>query len=329
MTEVVRIHEVGAADRFVLETVETPVPATGEVLVSQRFAGVNYVDVYHRSGLYPLPKMPAILGVEGAGVIEGLGPGVEGLSVGDRVAYALPFTGAYASARTVPAERMIVLPETVSEEAAAGSMLRGVTAHMLLHRVFPVGPGTTVLVHAAAGGLGLILCQWAKLLGATVIGTVGSPEKAELARAAGADHTVLYRDRDFVEAVLALTGGKGVNVAYDGIGGETLARTLEAVRPFGMVASIGQAGCPAPAVELSQLGPRRSLCLSRPSAFAYMADVAAYREAATAFISLLAKGSLDVRIGARYPLADAQQAHLDLEARRTVGSILLVVDAVR
>ena len=329
MTEVVRIHEVGGADRFVLETVETPAPAAGEVLVGQRFAGVNYVDVYHRSGLYPLPKMPAILGVEGAGVIKALGPDVEGLSIGDRVAYALPFTGAYAASRTAPAERMIALPETVGDDVAAGSMLRGVTAYMLLHRIFPVGPGTTVLVHAAAGGLGLTLCQWAKLLGATVIGTVGSAEKAELARAVGADYTVLYRDRDFVEAVLELTGGKGVNVAYDGIGGETLAKTLETVCPFGMVASIGQTGGPAPAVELAQLGPRRSLSLSRPSVFAYMADVAAYREAANAFVSLLAKGSLNVRIGARYPLADAERAHLDLEARRTVGSILLVVDALR
>lgn len=329
MTEVVRIHEVGSADRFVLEAVETPVPSSGEVLIAQRFVGVNYVDVYHRTGLYPLPKMPAILGVEGAGVVEALGPGVDSLSIGDRVAYALPFAGAYASSRTAPAERMIVLPDTVADDLAAGSMLRGVTAYMLLHRIFPVGPGMTVLVHAAAGGLGLILCTWAKLLGANVIGTVGSPEKAELAQAAGADHTVLYRDRDFVEAVLDLTGGRGVNVAYDGIGGETLAKTFEAVRPFGMVASIGQTGGPAPAVELSQLGPRRSLSLSRPSVFAYMADLAAYHEAATAFVSLLATGGLNVRIGARYRLVDAQQAHLDLEARRTVGSILLVVDPLR
>ena len=326
MTDAIRIHEIGGADRLVFETVETASPSAGEVLVGQRFVGVNYVDVYHRTGIYPLPKMPAIPGVEGAGVIEALGPDVEGLSVGDRVAYALPFTGAYASSRVAPADRMIVLPETVAYEAAAGSMLRGVTAHMLLHRVFPVGPDTTVLVHAAAGGLGLILCQWAKLLGATVIGTVGSAEKAVLARAAGADHTVLYRDCDFVQAVLDLTGGKGVNVAYDGIGGETLAKTFQAVRPFGMVANIGQAGGAAPAVELSQLG-RRSLSLSRPSAFGYMADLATYRAAATAFVALLANGNLNVRIGARYPLADAAQAHTDLEGRGTSGSILLTIGA--
>lgn len=327
MTEAVRIHETGGADRLVFETVETPAPAAGEVLVRQRFVGVNYVDVYHRTGLYPLPAMPAVLGVEGAGAVEALGEGVEGLSAGDRVAYALPFTGAYAACRVAPAERMIRLPDTVAEEAAAGSMLRGVTAHMLLHRVHPVGPGSTVLVHAAAGGLGLILCQWAKLIGATVIGTVGSEEKARLAREAGADHAVLYRETDFVTAVLELTGGRGVDVAYDGIGGDTLARTFETVRPFGTVASIGQTGGPVPPVELSQLGPRRSLSLSRPSVVTYMADLAAYRAAATAFVDLLAEGRIRVRVGGRYPLAEAGRAHLDLEARRTSGSVLLAAGA--
>lgn len=324
MTEVVHLEEVGGPDRFLPAVIETPAPGAGEVLVEQSFAGVNYVDVYHRAGVYPLPKMPAVLGVEGAGRVAALGAGVTALSVGDRVAYALPVTGAYAQARVAPVDRLIRLPDAVSDEAAAGSMLRGVTAYMLLHRIYPVGPGTTVLVHAAAGGLGLILCQWAKLLGATVIGTVGSEEKAALARAAGADHTVLYREQDFVTAVLELTGGKGVHVAYDGIGGDTLPRTLEAVRPFGMVVSIGQTGGPASAIELSQLGPRRSLSLSRPSVFAYMADVDAYRQAATAFVTLLAEGRLEIRIGARYPLAKAAQAHIDLESRKTVGSVLLV-----
>lgn len=326
MRQVVRIHETGGPDRLVPETAETPAPAAGEALVRQSFAGVNYIDVYHRAGVYALPAMPAIPGVEGAGTVAALGPGVEGISVGERVAYALPFAGAYATERVAPAERLIRLPDSVTEDAAAGSMLRGVTAYMLLHTVFPVGPGSTVLVHAAAGGLGLILCQWAKLLGATVIGTVGSAEKAALAREAGADHTILYRETDFVPAVRDLTGGRGVDVAYDGIGGDTLARTFEAVRPFGTAVSIGAAGGPAPPVDLAQLG-RRSLSLARPSVMAYMADPAVYRTAATAFVSLLAEGRLKVRVGGRYPLAEAGQAHRDLEARRSTGSLLLAMDA--
>lgn len=329
MNDILRLHETGGSDRFRLESVETPAPAAGEVLLRQSFAGVNFVDIYHRTGLYPLLALPAVLGVEGAGTVEAVGVGVTGISAGDRVAYALSGTGAYAAMRVAPAERMIRLPEGVSDEAAAGSMLRGVTAHMLLTRVFPVGPGHTILVHAAAGGLGLILCQWAKHLGATVIGTVGSVEKAELARRAGADHTILYREADFVEAVRDLTGGRGVDAAYDGIGGPTLLKTFETVRPFGVVASIGQAGGPVAPLDLSVLGPRRSLGLYRPSVFTYMADLATYRSAAEAYLALVAAGRIDVRIGARYPLAEAGRAHDDLEARNTTGSLLLAMTSAR
>ncbi|WP_414474338.1 quinone oxidoreductase family protein [Microvirga sp. M2] len=323
MTNVVCIHEFGGPEALRLDTVELPPPGPGEALVRQSFAGVNYVDVYHRTGLYPLPQVPAVLGVEGAGTVAAVGPGVDSVAVGDRVAYAALPVGAYAAERLVPAERLLRLPATVSEQGAAGIMLRGVTAHMLLHRTYPVGPGTTILVHAAAGGLGLVVTQWAKLLGATVIGTLGSAEKAGIARAAGLDHAILYRETSFVEAVKELTGGRGVDVAYDGIGASTLLETFDAVRPFGTVASVGQAGGPIPPIEVAQLGPRRSLSLSRPSVFGYMTDLDAYRTAATALLSLLEQGRIDVRVEAVYPLADAARAHADLEGRRTTGSILL------
>ncbi|MFC4171265.1 quinone oxidoreductase family protein [Microvirga sp. GCM10011540] len=323
MTNVVRIHEFGGPETLRLDAVELPPPGPGEALVRQSFAGVNYVDVYHRTGLYPLPQVPAVLGVEGAGTVAAVGAGVDSVVVGDRVAYTALPAGAYAAARLVPAERLLRLPATVSERDAAGIMLRGITAHMLLHRTYPVEPGTTILVHAAAGGLGLVVTQWAKLLGATVIGTVGSAEKAGIARAAGLDHAILYRETSFVDAVKELTGGRGVDVAYDGIGASTLLETFDAMRPFGTVASVGQAGGPIPPIEVAQLGPRRSLSLSRPSVFGYMTDLEAYRTAATALMSLLEQGRINVAIGAVYPLADAARAHADLEGRRTTGSILL------
>lgn len=323
MTNVVRIHEFGGPEALRLDAVELPPPGPGEALVRQSFAGVNYVDVYHRTGLYPLPQVPAVLGVEGAGTVAAVGPGVDSVAVGDRVAYTALPVGAYAAERLIPAERLLRLAPTISEESAAGIMLRGVTAHMLLHHTYPVGPGTTILVHAAAGGLGLVVTQWAKLLGATVIGTVGSAEKAGIARAAGLDHAILYRETGFVDAVKELTGGRGVDVAYDGIGASTLLETFDAVRPFGTVASVGQAGGPIPPIEVAQLGPRRSLSLSRPSVFGYMTDLDAYRTAATALLSLLEQGRINVPVGAVYPLADAVRAHADLEGRRTTGSILL------
>ena len=323
MTKIVRIHEIGAADALRLEEVELRAPGRGEVLVRQSFAGVNYVDVYHRTGLYPIPQIPAVLGVEGAGTVEAVGPDVDSVRVGDRVAYTALPVGAYAAARLIPADRLLRLPPAVQEQSAAGAMLRGVTAHMLLHRIYPVGPGATILVHAAAGGLGLVLTQWAKLLGATVIGTVGNEEKAEIASAAGLDHPILYRNVDFVSAVREITDGRGVDVAYDGIGGPTLLKTFDAVRSFGTVASVGQAGGAIPPIEVAQLGPRRSLSLSRPSVFGYMTEVDTYRTAATAFLSRLEQGQIRASVGAVYPLADAAEAHRDLEARRTTGSILL------
>jgi NADPH2:quinone reductase len=303
--------------------VEVPPPGPGEVRVRHAAIGVNFVDIYHRTGLYPLPGLPAIPGVEGAGTVEAVGEGVATVAPGNRVAYAGLPAGGYAQVRNLPASRLVRLPEAIPERVAAAAMLRGLTAHMLLHRVARVQAGQTVLIHAAAGGLGLMLTQWAKRLGAVTIGTVGSAAKAELARDAGLDHAILYRQDDFAAAVRAITGGRGVDAAFDGIGGDTLLRTLDCVRPFGMVASIGQAGGTLPPLALSDLGPRRSLALSRPSVFAYANDSECYAEGTAALFAQLA-GGLAVTIGAEYPLAEAAQAHRALEAGRTVGSLLLV-----
>lgn len=323
MVAVITLDETGGAEVLRHREVELPPPGAGEVRVRHSAIGVNFVDIYHRTGLYPLPALPAVPGVEGAGRVEAVGAGVGGWRPGDRVAYAGLPAGGYAEARNIPAARLVRLPDAVPERVAAASMLRGLTAHMLLHRVAAVRPGQVVLIHAAAGGLGLLLTQWARRLGALTIGTVGSEEKAGLARDHGLDHAILYREHDFAAAVRDLTGGRGVDVAFDGIGGDTLVRTLECVRPFGMVASIGQAGGPIAPLALSELGPRRSLALARPSVFAYANDPHCYAEGAAALFAQLADG-LAVTVGAEYPLAEAAEAHRALEAGSTVGSLLLV-----
>ncbi|WP_448206132.1 quinone oxidoreductase family protein [Azospirillum sp. sgz302134] len=323
MTRAIRLHRPGGPEHLHLDRIDLPAPGPGELRIRHAAVGVNYVDVYHRTGLYPLPALPAVIGVEGAGVVEAVGPGVAGLAAGDRVAWAGLPAGGYADARILPAERAVPLPDGVEEVTAASLLLRGITAHMLVNRVWPVGPGTTLLVHAAAGGLGLVLTQWAKGLGATVIGTVGSAEKAEIARAHGLDHAILYREEDFVARTRDLTGGAGVDFAVDGIGADTFRRTLDAVRPFGMVASVGQAGGPVAPVELAEIGPRRSLSLSRPSVFAYMSDTATYRAAATEVLRRVADG---LRAGPvnTLPLEQAAEAHRALESRNTAGALVLV-----
>jgi len=323
MIRAIRMHATGGPEVLRPERVELPQPGQGEVRLRHAAVAVNYVDVYHRTGLYPLPALPAVIGVEGAGTIEALGPGVNDLSVGDRVAWAGPPVGGYAEVRNIAAERVLRLPPGVDERTAASLLLRGITAHMLLTRVLPTREGGTLLVHAAAGGLGLVLTQWAKRLGVTVIGTVGSAAKAEVAMAHGLDHAILYRQDDFVAAVQDLTGGAGVAAAVDGIGGDTLRRTLDAVRPFGIVASVGQAGGPIPPMDVADLGPRRSLSLSRPSVFGYVADLATYRAAGEAVLALVAEG---LRAGpvTTLPLTEAATAHRMLEERRTMGALVLV-----
>ena len=311
-------------DATVLQAVRlTPAPmGRRDVRIRQHWAGVNFIDVYHRTGLYPVPALPAIPGVEAAGVIEAAGPDVDGLEVGQSVTWAGLPMGGYAQSRVIAAERVIALPEHVSERVAAGAMLRGLTAHMLLHRVWPVSRGDSVLVHAAAGGLGLILTQWAKRLGATVIGTVGSEEKARAARDAGADYVLLHKRENVPARVRDLTDGSGVDVVYDGVGGSTLLQSLDCVRPFGLVVSLGQASGSLPEIPLTEFGPRRSIAIARPSVVAYATNRASYRTATSKLFAALQDG-LRIHVGAAFPLAEARAAHEALEAGQTSGSVLL------
>jgi NADPH2:quinone reductase len=321
MTRVIRVKTPGGIEQFEVADIEIPPPAADEVRIRQTAIGVNFIDIYQRSGLYPMP--PArIPGVEGVGVVAAVGANVSSVRLGDRIAYAGAPVGAYATERNLPAWRAIKLPGSISDETVASSFVKGITAHMLLDRVYPVGAGTTLLVHSTAGGLGQLLTRWASHRGAIVIGTVGSEAKAALARKAGAQHVIVGRDADFAQAVADVTGGRGVDVAYDGVGGATLAKTLGCVRPFGVVASIGQAAGPSPPVDVSDLGPRRSLSLARPSVMAYMNETDAYRSAAAAVLEGIESGILNVS-GQSYPFSEAARAHADLEAGRTSGALYL------
>jgi NADPH2:quinone reductase len=322
MDSKVQITGFGGVERLTVSSDVPTEPGPGEIRIRHEAIGVSFIDIYHRTGLYPLP-LPATLGIEGAGIVEAVGPGVTRLSHGDRVAYAGAPVGAYASTRLLPEARAICLPDDVSSQLAAASMARGITAHMLLTRTHVVGPGTTVLVHAAAGGTGGLLVRWAKHLGAMVIGTAGSLQKAELARKAGADHVVIGRDADIVGEVKKLTDGLGVDVAYDGVGGDMLVKTLACVRPFGTVASLGQAAGPIPPLNVEEIGPRRSLTLARPSVMAYSADIGAYRIAAEAAVAAMRLGIAST-VGTTYVLEDVAQAHTDLETGRSTGSLLLI-----
>lgn len=321
-TSQIVIGQYGDASALTAVEAIIPPPAAGEIRVRHTAIGVNYVDIYHRTGLYPLPSLPAVLGVEAAGVVEQIGPDVETVQVGQRIAYAGPPAGSYASARNLPVARAIPLPDDVPDDAVASLLLRGITTHMLLTYVHPLRAGDTVLVHAAAGGLGLVLVQWAKTMGARVIGTVSSPTKAQLAIAHGLDHAINYRDEDFVAAVMRLTDSQGVDYAIDGIGGKTLLDTLGCVRPYGMVANVGQVAGDSGPLDLSLLGPARSVALSRPGVFRFMTDPARYREGAQATLRQLQAG-LRPTIGAVLPLSQAAEAHRQLESGETIGAILL------
>ncbi|MEK1895152.1 MAG: quinone oxidoreductase [Rhizobium sp.] len=296
-------------------------PGATEIRIRHDAVGMNFLDIYHRRGLYPLPAYPAVLGVEGAGVVEAVGREVTDLKAGDRVVYAGAPVGAYAATRLLPAARAIRLPDSVPSQVAAASMLKGLTAYMLLTKTYRVEPGTTLLVHAAAGGLGSILVPWAKHLGATVIGTVSSQEKAELARAYGADHLIVGRNADVVRAVKTLTDNRGVDVAYDGIGGAMLAKSIRAVRPLGVVATIGQAGGPIPPVSVDELRPGK--WLTHPSIMAYITDPSSYLSAAEAVVEMLASG-IAATIARQYALEEAALAQRFLEEGRAAGSLILV-----
>lgn len=321
LIEHVRIHRQGGAGELEVERIALAAPGAGEVRVRQLAVGVNFLDVYHRSGQYPLSHLPATLGVEGAGIVEALGPGVTGFVPGQRVAYT-GLMGGYAAVRNVPADRLVAVPGAAALDAVAAGLLRGMTAHMLCTHVRQVGPGDTVLVHAAAGGLGLVLTQWASALGARVIGTVGNRDKAALALAHGAERVVLYREEDFVAAARDFSGGRGVDYAIDGIGGDTLLRTFDAVRPYGLAASIGQAGGRIEPVDLLQIGTPRAIAFARPSVMRFMTEPDLYREGAQATLARLAAG-LRVPVGLELPLARAAEAHAALEAGRTSGAVLL------
>ena len=322
MAVVVRMKGAGGADQLEVAEVTVPDPGPGEIRIRQTAIGVNFIDIYQRAGLYAVPSLPAVLGVEGAGVITAVGPDVTDLQVGERVFYG-GAVGAYASERLLPAWRAIRLPADISDSVGATAMARGATAQMLTTRVYQVGVGTIVLVHSAAGGLGTLLVKWAKRRGATVIGTVGSAPQAAIAKEAGADHIIVGRDADFAREVATLTDGRGCDVAYDGVGGTTLQKTFDCVRPFGVVASIGQTGGAIPLISVEELGPRRSIMLARPSVMRYMSDPESYRRAAADVVAMLQAGIVQ-DVGREYPLAQTAVAQTDLEAGRTTGCLVLV-----
>jgi len=299
-------------------------PAAGEVLLLHEAVGLNFIDVYHRSGLYPLPSLPAIPGMEGAGVVEEIGEGVTEVAVGDRVAYAGLPPGAYAEMRCIPAHRLVKLPDSISTRDAAAMMLQGMTARYLLRGCYDVKAGDTILIHAAAGGVGLIVCQWAHHLGATVIGTVGSEAKAELAGAHGCDHAILYNEEDFAERTREITGGKGVDVVYDSVGQATFMKSLDCLRPMGMMASFGQSSGLVPAFDPGLLSAKGSLFLTRPTLMTYTAERDALLAHARDLFEVVQSGAVKIEIRQTYPLSEAARAHQDLEARKTTGSPILL-----
>jgi len=321
-TMAIRIHGTGGPEVLVWEPVEVGRPGPGQARLRQTAIGLNFIDTYHRSGLYPL-DLPAVLGREAAGVVEEVGPGVTELKPGDRVAYAL-YPGSYAESRVIPVAQLVPLPDDVDERTAAAIMLKGLTAHYLLRRTYRVAQGETILFHAAAGGVGLIACQWARSLGATVVGTVGSAEKAELARAHGCDHPVRYDSEDFVERVKDITGGCGVPVVYDSVGRTTFERSLDCLAPLGMMVSFGQASGPVPPFDPGILARKGSLFLTRPTLATYIARREDLLEASAELFDAVRRGDVRAEIGQTYPLGEAAQAHQDLEARRTSGSTLLL-----
>ncbi|MFZ2869811.1 quinone oxidoreductase family protein [Zavarzinia sp.] len=321
--QAIRIHSAGGPEVMVLETVELPPPGPGEVRLRQTAIGVNFIDCYHRSGLYPLP-LPSGIGLEAAGVVEDVGPGVTGLVAGDRVAYCLTPIGSYASHRNYPADLLMKVPDGVTDEQAASLMLQGLTAWYLLHRTYRVQAGETVLFHAAAGGVGLIACQWARHMGVRLIGTAGSPEKAELAREHGASEVILYRTEDVAARVKALTGGKGVSVVYDSVGKDTWDGSLDSLATRGLMVSFGNASGPVPPFNPGILSAKGSLYLTRPTLFHYIADKGERDEAAAALFDLVATGVIRTNVRQHFALGDAVAAHRALESRATVGSTVLL-----
>ena len=323
MPHAIRVHHTGGPEVLQWEEVEVGEPGPGQVRIRQEAAGLNFIDVYHRTGLYAQP-MPFTPGVEGAGIVEAIGPDVTGVRLGDRVAYAGPI-GGYAEERLIPAERLVTLPAEISFEQAAAMMLQGMTAHMLLRSVHRVEPGETILVHAAAGGVGLIMCQWAKALGATVIGTVGSDEKAELVRAHGCDHPVVYTRQDFVAEVARITNGEKVPVVYDGVGRDTFMKSLDCLHRRGMMVSFGNASGPVDPFPATILAQKGSLFLTRPTLYDYIIKREELEQAAKDLFDVVISGKVKIEVKQRFALKDAAEAHRALEARKTTGSTILTI----
>lgn len=318
----IRLHSFGGPEVLQLETVDLPAPGAGEVEVRQTAIGFNYIDVYQRKGVYPLPS-PTGLGHEAAGVVEAVGPGVTDLKVGDRVAYINAGIGAYADRRVLPAEKLVPIPPSVTDEEAAALIFKGLTAQYLVRKTHKVSPGDIVVVHAAAGGVGQILSAWAKALGAFVIGTAGSPEKCAIAKAAGCDVAIDYSKDGWVEEVIAATGGKKARVVYDSVGRDTFTKSLDLIAPFGLMVLYGAASGPVEPFNTEVLNKKGCLFLTRPSIFPHNADVATLRENAADLFDAIQKGWVKASIGARFPLADVAAAHQAAEARATTGAILL------
>ncbi len=324
MVAAVRVHKAGGPEVLTLDDIEVPAPGQGQIKIKQHACGVNFIDTYFRIGMYPSPVgMPFVSGNEGAGQITEVGPGVTDLKVGDRVAYVVPL-GGYSAERLLPAERAVKLPDNISYEQAAAMMLKGMTAQYLLNRTFKVKKVDIILVHAAAGGVGLILCQWANHLGATVIGTVGSKDKAELAKKNGAHHTILYRDEDFAARVKEITSGKLCDVVYDGIGNDTFPKSLDCIRPLGMFVSFGSASGPIKAFDINLLQHKGSLFATRPTLNHYAAKREDLVATANDLFNVVGSGAVKIPASHKYALKDAAQAHKDLEGRKTTGSVILV-----
>jgi len=323
MSKAIRYSRTGGPEVLELVDVDVAAPGPGEATVRHEAIGVNFIDIYFRTGLYPQP-LPSGLGQEGAGTVEAVGEGVTHVKVGDRVAYAARPNGAYAQVRNVPAAILVVLPDNIGFETAAAAMLQGMTVQYLLHRTAHLKPGDTVLWHAAAGGVGLIACQWAKVLGVNLIGTVSSEEKAALAIEHGAAHVINYRRENFAEKVRELTGGEGVSVVYDSIGKDTFTGSLDCLKPLGLMVSFGNASGPVPAFSPSELQSRGSLFLTRPTLVHYVAKREDLEATARSLFGVIASGEVKVAINQRYRLQDAGQAHTDLESRKTTGSSILL-----
>lgn len=326
MSKVVRIHQTGGPEQMVVEDVRVGEPGPGEIRIRHHAIGLNYIDVYFRTGLYP-QALPGGLGMEGAGIVEAVGEGVTHLRPGDRAAYASQPPGSYAEERVMPARCVCKLPEAISFETGAAMMLQGMTAQYLLRRTLPQGglqPGDVVLFHAIAGGVGLIAAQWAKLLGLQLIGTAGSDEKCALARSLGAAHVINYNREDFREKVMEITGGKGVKVVYDSVGKDTWEKSLDCLRPFGLMASFGNSSGPVAPFAPGMLAAKGSLYVTRQTLFTHIATRESTQGIADELFEVVASGKVQIRIDQRYPLGEVQQAHRDLEARRTTGSTILL-----